>query len=400
MRRLPRLAAIAAVCATVAVTHAARAQEPWRALVGCYREKEGLFALDSVPFVGVFANEDGARLVRSGHRWADDLEKMWRMPTPDSVRIRFEGGMYGWTYHLAVRDSALVGVVTTVTDVVLPGGRYPRPERVRAVRVPCPPDSEMSNPRPDSATLFALYGYTALRPTRAQLEADPWGAVAPLQAWLAAHPEAAARWDLKYNARWLFDLAASLDVRAHALELTGTYRLEIERTGGSPYVFHGRTEVRPTHALFADTMGRYLRAPLGYHLRFTLSLDSATLPKPGPGRRHPRAYGSRDAANSEITVHLPGTDAPDGTRRFRASVSVGNFVSAFDGVDRLLEDWEVQSKYGPARARAVYDDAEFVLWPDGRLTFTQRTTVSPDQVVTLRGERISRDAWECAGDRC
>jgi hypothetical protein len=38
MRRLPRLAAIAAVCATVAVAHAARGQEPWRALVGCYRE--------------------------------------------------------------------------------------------------------------------------------------------------------------------------------------------------------------------------------------------------------------------------------------------------------------------------------------------------------------------------
>jgi hypothetical protein len=41
-----------------------------------------------------------------------------------------------------------------------------------------------------------------------------------------------------------------------------------------------------------------------------------------------------------------------------------------------------------------------VLWPDGRVTFTQREEFAPDRVVTLRGERISTDAWECSHDPC
>ena len=52
------------------------------------------------------------------------------------------------------------------------------------------------------------------------------------------------------------------------------------------------------------------------------------------------------------------------------------------------------------RERAPNQFAEFVLWPDGRVTFTQRQEPAPDRVITIRGERVSGVAWECSGRSC
>jgi hypothetical protein len=204
---------------------------------------------------------------------------------------------------------------------------------------------------------------------------------------------------MTYNARSLFERAASLDVRANNLELTGTYRLEVERTGGPTHVFYGRTEARPWIAERHDTRAWRVERPTGYLLRFVLSRDSSSLPVPGPAPRRRDRHGN-GADNSEIAVHLPGTDAPGGTRRFTASVMLVNFIGAFHDVDRSLSSWESAWFDGHFRSDGFYDVAEFVLWPDGRVTLTQREELAPGQVVTLRGERISRDTWECSGEEC
>jgi hypothetical protein len=44
--------------------------------------------------------------------------------------------------------------------------------------------------------------------------------------------------------------------------------------------------------------------------------------------------------------------------------------------------------------------AEFAVSPNGRVTFTQRQVLAPDSVVTVRGERISGDAWQCVKEGC
>ncbi|HKP74696.1 MAG TPA: hypothetical protein VJT67_04100 [Longimicrobiaceae bacterium] len=392
MRRLPLVLALAA-CAAAPL----HAQEPWRALVGCWRTERTLFSLDSIPFVGVFADEEGSRSVRSGDKWNDRLEKMWRMPTPDSVRIRFEHGMYGWTYHLAVRGDSLAGVITSVTDVVVPGSKPRGPEPVRATRVPCPPDSALVGAPPDSAALADLYGYTAVRPTDEQIRADPWRAVAPLRAWLLAHPQAAATHSFHYNAAHVFRRAADYDVRAHGLDLVGTYRFEVQRTGGPALVFYGRTDVRPWYALRPDSTDPYPARPPGYRLRLTLSRDSAALPRPGPGLRHRQALGGHGAANSYFDVRLPPARDSAGALRFRGSAMLLNFAGAFHAEDRELSEWDHEwyrqhnGDYGLAAG------ADIVVWPDGRVTLEQREELAPDRVVILRAERISTVAWECTG---
>ena len=404
MRR-PRplaLLAFAACCAAAPAVPgpaAAQTRGDWRALVGCYRMGDWHFALDSVPHVGVHADEDEARLARSSNSYHDRLEKMWRMPAPDSVRLRVEHGLYGSTWHLAVRGDALEGVVTHTSDIVPPpGSERRRPEPVRAVREPCLADEAYSNPPPDSAALAALYGYAANRPTRAQLEADPVGSVVNLRAWLAAHPEALQRHDIKYNSRSLFQRAASIHVGATALDLTGTYRLSVAREGGPAYLFYGRTEAHPWRAERHDTLAWRYERPTGYQLRFSLSRDSSTLPAPGPGHQHRDAYGGHGPGNSEIFVRVPPVEAPDRARRFAGSVMLVNFARVFR--DSLLTDWDHTWYQRHADNMTLPPVGEFVLWPDGRVTFTQREEVGPGQVIVLRGERISHLTWECAETGC
>ena len=399
-RHLPALAVFAAACASAGESEPRTPgpERDWRSLVGCYREGDWVFALDSVPFVGIFSHEERARIARSSHAWDSRYETYWRAISPDSVKLVLNDGLHGRVHRLVARGDTLVGRSYLRTDIVLP--RAPKPERVRAVREPCPPAAAFSRPLPDSAAQTVLFGYFAVRPTDAELEADPWRAVAPLRAWLQAHPDAAAEWRMRTSARVLFERAATLDVRANARELVGTYRLEVERTGGPTHVFYGRTEVRPRYALRGDTAAPFIERPPGYHLRFTLALDSASLPRPGPGRRHRNAYGGNDTDNSHIDVRLPAVAAADGTRRFRGSVLLVNFGSAFHGRDPELTTWEHDWFHVHFHDMSIDDVAEIVLWPDGRVTFTQREEAAPGRVVTLRGERISGAAWECSGYDC
>jgi len=392
----------ALLLAAVIAPAAARAQDgadasgDWRALLGCYRQGEWRFALDSIPFVGVHNIEPESRLLRSSHEWDDRYETYWRLIAPDSVKVVIDDGLHGVRYRLAVRGDTLTGREQTVTDIAI---RIPV-RRFTAVREPCPPASAFPAPKLEPATQAYWSAYGALLPSNARLAADPWRAMAPVAEWLRAHPEALREWSIRWNARAMFQHAAGADVRANARDLVGTYRLEIERTGGPPLVFYGPTEIRPRFALRPpDTATIIQERPTGYELRLTLSRDSARLPRPGPGIKHRDAFGaSYDASNSVIDVRFPGTADADGTRRFRGYVMLVNFTDAFRREDPELPRWEYEwyrQNYHPDAG--VNEYAEIAIHPDGRVTFTQREQLGADRVVTLRGERISGVAWECTG---
>ncbi len=392
-------ASIPAAC--VARPRPAPAGEPvhWRSLVGCYRTADRQFSLDSVPFLAIFSIEEGSRLIRSEDPWWwRGLDAYWRMSAPDSVKLVWADGLHAGYLRFSVRGDSLVGVEDGHTD--MPPYRF-RPRRVVAVREPCPANASMSPARPDPAREALLSGYFAALPADAQMKADPWAAVAPLHAWLAAHPEVRTDSHFRHNARAMFNRASTLSVRADARELVGTYRLEIERTGGPTHVIYGRTEIQPQHALRSeDTSAVALDQAPGYRLRFTLAGDSSALPVPGPGRRHRQPLGGNTAANSHIDVRLPAAVEADGTRRLRAYVLLVNFGYYFRNTDRTLYEWNYEwfKRHWDTDGPNIY--AEFAVSPNGRVTFTQRQVLAPDSVVTLRGERISGDAWQCVKEGC
>lgn len=377
------------------------AHEPawWRTAAGCYAAGDKRFLLDSVPYLAIHSIEEGSRLARSTDPyWQRGYDTYWRIIGADSVKLAWDGGLYGGSVLFKVHGDSLVGTERHFTDIA---GVRDRPRRVVAVREPCSAETSYHPARPDSARAALLFGYGAALPTDAQLDADPWGAVAPLSAWLDAHPEVLTDFHFRVHARVMFQQAARIDVRNAHPELAGTYRLEIERTGGPTHRFYGRTEIRPQFALrAADTAAVVLDQPPGYRLRLTLSGDSTSLPRPGPGRRHRNPYGGNTAANSHLDVRLPaGTDA-DGTRRFRGYVMMVNFRRFFRTHDPALSEWE----YEWFRRSHDHDGpnvfAEIVVSPDGRVTFTQRQELDPDRVITIRGERISGDAWQCVQEGC
>jgi hypothetical protein len=77
-----------------------------------------------------------------------------------------------------------------------------------------------------------------------------------------------------------------------------------------------------------------------------------------------------------------------------------NFAYAFNDADPELRRWDHEWSGTIHREEAFAAPAELVLWPDGRVTFIQREELAPDRVITLRGERISRDAWTCPDWQC
>ena len=88
-RHLPALAVFAAACASAGESEPRTPgpERDWRSLVGCYREGDWVFALDSVPFVGIFSHEERARIARSSHAWDSRYETYWRAISPDSVKM-------------------------------------------------------------------------------------------------------------------------------------------------------------------------------------------------------------------------------------------------------------------------------------------------------------------------
>jgi hypothetical protein len=254
--------------------------------------------------------------------------------------------------------------------------------------------------RPDSRTPAGeaemLFGFHAALPSAGQLERDPWAAVEPVRAWLAANPGAASHPLVRWSARALHQEAASHAVRAAPSPLAGTWRFEVSRTGGPTHVFHARTAQRPSRAL-ASRDTATLIAPseaAGYSLRAVFSASPQALPGVGASPRGP----DDQAENGELEVQLPGHPAPDGSLRFAGFAEPVNFTGLFFKTDPELDAWvgELLERFFETRERETLGEA--VIWPDGRVTWTQVMEIGRGRVVTLRGERISDAAWADAPD--
>src|SRR5687767_10611126 len=137
MRFAPRHLLLILIAATGSAACAAPARTPaggvrptvpvdWRSLVGCYRAGDQRFALDSVPFLAVHSIEAGSRQARSADEWWRRYDTYWRMTAPDSVKLVWDAGLYGGSFHFAVYGDTLVGREGGYTDV--PPYRY-RPRR-------------------------------------------------------------------------------------------------------------------------------------------------------------------------------------------------------------------------------------------------------------------------------
>jgi hypothetical protein len=249
-------------------------------------------------------------------------------------------------------------------------------------------------------TAETLFEYYAAVPSSDHLARDPWGAVAPLRAWIDANPESAARPPIVWAAASVMTAAASADVRMRPSELAGTYRMEMQRTGGPLLTFYARSALRPSFALrSADTAAVLAGQAAGYQLALALSADSADLPVPGGPVR--RAYGGHGRDNGYVDIRLPASMAEDGTRRFEGYVLTLNFSGWFRRQDRELNDhWDTPMFRRFLDHNQQWFPAEIVVTPDGRVTITQRMELAPGRMLTIRGERIDTTAWECAKDEC
>jgi hypothetical protein len=240
------------------------------------------------------------------------------------------------------------------------------------------------DPRMPAEEAELLFGFHAALPSRAQLERDPWGAVEPVRAWLAAHPQAAGHPQIRWSARGVHEAAATEAVRAAPSPVAGTWRLELSRTGGPTHVLYARTAPRPSYALPDPDTSALVPAPqpAGYSLLAFFNADSSRLPR--------RPEQARDfEGNGDIDVHLPGITAPDGSRRMPVWAEPVNFTGFFEDEDPELNAWadEQLQRFFKTETRSGMGEA--VVWPDGRVTLTQVMEIGPGRVITLRGERIS-----------
>jgi hypothetical protein len=249
-------------------------------------------------------------------------------------------------------------------------------------------------------TAETLFEYYAAVPSSDHLARDPWGAVAPLRGWIDAHPESAARPPIRWAAAGVFEAAASADARSRSSELAGTYRMEMQRTGGPLLTFYARSALHPSFAVrTADTATLFSGQSGGYQLALSLHADSSSLPIPGGRVR--RAYGGHERDNGYLNVRIPPAVAEDGTQRFEGYVLTLNFSGWFHRRDPALhDDWETPLFRRYLDQDQQWTPAEIVVTPEGRVTITQRMELSPGQVLTVRGERISTIAWECEKDEC
>jgi hypothetical protein len=252
----------------------------------------------------------------------------------------------------------------------------------------------------DPDELFGLY---ATLPSTEQIAADPWGAVAPMRAWLAANPESARDSYMRYVSAGTYHAAAHASVMAVPSPLAGTYRIEVSATGGSVHVVYARTELVPRAALFpADTTPSvFPESASGYSLRAEFRREITELPTPRPGAR--TRFGRRVAGASlydQMEVWLPGETSADGSRRFRGHLGLWNVTRVLFPDDRelgeLIHDW---SRRETSNMRVQNPVGEIVLRPDGGVEWTQVMELAPGRAVTLRATRVSDEALHVPVDR-
>lgn len=230
-----------------------------------------------------------------------------------------------------------------------------------------------------------LFDYYTVVPSLEAIRRDPWGAVQPLRDWLAAHPRAGDDVRIRISAGSVHSVAATASVRASPSPLAGTWRLEVSRTGGPTHVLYARTAPRPSHASAGpDTSLVFAAAAPGYYLDVSYAREPSHLPRTDTAR-----YQDARLAAASLEVRLPPAALPDGTRRFTGWAEPWDAARLLEQADPELRAWARERL-----DRHLPTTAEITLRPDGRAEWTQVTEIGPGRTITLRGVRVSGQAWE------
>lgn len=312
------------------------------------------------------------------------------------------GGTYRWYRSFAWMRPGAPGAVV---------GRLRRPEDwvggVPTVDVLRPDLVKESGELPGAvrwtSTPGELFEFYATIPTAGRLEADPWGSVQAMRAWLVANPDLRRDFPIRYAARGIHSTAAHASVRAAPSPLAGTYRFEVSRTGGRTHTIYVRTGRTARGALWDDdtTAAVPPAAAPGYTLSASARRRSSALPSPWPGvlaRLWRRTTGEGDEA--EFEVQLPETRAADGSRRFRGHLELVNVTHQLFADDPELREWIhewFERWFGNMQTKNPV--AEIVLRPDGAVEWSEVLEVAPDRAVTIRGVRVSEVAVETPPSR-
>jgi hypothetical protein len=241
---------------------------------------------------------------------------------------------------------------------------------------------------PDAASVADRFGMLSALPVWEEMERDPWGAMAPLRAWVAANPRAARQEPLRASILQAYRYASDADVTRAPSPLAGTYRVEVQRTGGPVHVLYARTERTPFRSLWPSDLLPIeipMEAP-GYALRMQFRRTEAELPPPG----RPVDLQRMAAQGGDLTVRYPVRE-DGGVRRHGGFLEPVNFVHLFAD-DRELD--RIASALLRKHGFQGPDVAAIELGADGAVRLSQVETLGPGEAVTVRAERISRVTWE------
>ncbi|WP_331053571.1 hypothetical protein [Longimicrobium sp.] len=247
------------------------------------------------------------------------------------------------------------------------------------------------------ATPEELFGFRATIPTRAQLRADPWGAVAAMQAWVRAHPELTRDGSVLHDASGAMRSAAHESVRAAPSPLAGTYRVEVSRTGGPVHIIYMRTQQTPASAvIYGDSAVPFLTAAAGYQLDMYIRAHESRLPPVHPdlwARIRRRITGPRDGGDGTLHIQLPEVPRTDGTWMYSGHLSLWNVAHTLFPNDRQLQRWISEWSEAHHRNMAFADPpGEAALRPAASAEWTEILQLPGGRAVTIRAVRISGEA--------
>ena len=224
-------------------------------------------------------------------------------------------------------------------------------------------------------------------------------AFVPLRQWRRDH----AADTLRFPALMILRMAAwaAEDARVRAIQspVAGTYRLELLLPSGDSLTFFARTALRPTFELEALTQSELearWRGPLdhcgiGYYLVAQTASSLAELTHKSPDRHHPpmESYGH------VAVVETPALVSQDSTVwagwRLRPDQTCGAVCPTrrpprqYSGSSRNRLAFPLES------SQLTYAPGHFVRRADGSMRYTLTVRRDGRHVLSVRGERVSRD---------
>jgi hypothetical protein len=231
-------------------------------------------------------------------------------------------------------------------------------------------------------------------PDARTFEATPDSAAAPLLRWAQEFPDRAAKEPAAYLIRYVRRRVVEKRYESRESPLAGTYRVIFRTAPHDSLVLFARTERHPTSVIRPRPLGAPVdpRAELppivGHYLLTEVARTIGELPSRRPG------FPTRQGYFAMIDSALAHTDSG---AVFAGSVDLERTAASLapDSLARMrLEEggrhkWETQRQR--FRAGQTGTPGQFVIAPDGRVTFNMVIHRDSTPVLTVQAERVSRE---------